>query len=53
MRQLTLNEKITIRGLLSRMGVNGIQLLTSDLKELMFTWNRCYRRSITQFHRYH
>lgn len=52
MRQLTLNEKITIRGLLARMGVRGPLVVKAELKELIHYWNMCYRRSITAYHRY-
>lgn len=52
MRQLTLDDKITIRGLLARMGVSGPLVVKAELKELIHCWNMCYRRSITAYHRY-
>jgi len=52
MRQLTLDDKITIRGLLARMGVSGPLVVEAELKEIIHYWNMCYRRSITAYHRY-
>ena len=48
MRNLTLDEKISIKGKLVRKGVTGIPALT--MENAVFYWNRCYGTSLSRYY---
>ena len=50
MRQLTLDEKISIKGKLERFRILPRTMVTLDMGSALFLWNRCHRRSIARWH---
>lgn len=52
MRALTLDEKITLKGLLYARGVAPQNLVKLDMAQARFWWPRLYGRSISQYWRY-
>ncbi len=51
MRKLTLDEKISFKGLLALKGINEIPKL--DMESLLFYWNICYGRVIINWYNLH
>jgi hypothetical protein len=49
MRELTLHEKITIKGILKRYGVQDLNKLT--MKEAAFIFTRCTGKSIAHYYK--
>lgn len=49
MRELNLNEKITLKGLLSARGASSSILLRMNMRDAMFLWWRCTGTPITLF----
>lgn len=52
MRQLTLNEKISIKGVLVRYGLSRESLLRLDMESAIWFWSRCTGTSISKYHLY-
>lgn len=52
MRQLTLNEKISIKGTLQRYGVPKKILLNLDMENAVWFWYRCTGNTITKYYLY-
>ena len=50
MRQLSLNEKISIKGKLERFGIPPKTMVALDMGSALFLWNRCHRHSIAYWH---
>jgi hypothetical protein len=53
MRSLTLNEKISIKGVLSRYGVPSSYLVRLCMENAVWFFGQCTGRSITHYHLYH
>ena len=52
MRELTLNEKISIKGVLSRYGTPSSILVNINTTDAMFIFGRCTGRSIKYYYKY-
>ena len=52
MRALTLDEKITIKGLLARKpGFSGPLLAKAGMREMLHYWRMCYGKSIALYYK--
>ena len=51
MRDLTLNEKITIKGLLKQKGLNGTELICLDTRQAVRYYYRCYGHSVASYYK--
>ena len=51
MRVLTLDEKITIKGILRKQGVPGDALIRLDTKQALYWWGRVCPGSIAKYWR--
>jgi len=50
MRKLTLDEKITLKGLLARKpGFSGPTVAKAGMRDILFWWRWCYGSSITDY----
>lgn len=52
MRELTLNEKITIKGILHARGVPISYLRKANMSAVMFYWSMFFRGSIKFYYKY-
>lgn len=51
MRPLTLNEKISIKGVLHRRGVRGAALVTLTMRSAGHYWNMCVRGPLAYYYK--
>ena len=49
MRELTLHEKITLKGILHRRGVPTFYLVRANMSAMMFYWSQIFRKSIATY----
>lgn len=49
MRTMSLDEKITIKGKLARIGVLPPLLVRLEMKQAVFSWSICFRCSIADY----
>lgn len=54
MRNLTLNEKISIKGILEWFGISGEEVAKGDMKEFLHYWGMifCHYRSIKTWYKF-
>ena len=51
-RELSLNEKISIKGILSKFPISAEKLAKLDMKTALFYWGICCRKSIAEYYLY-